>query len=118
MTGQQHLHAVGAAVQGADWTAAWVDALAELELAVDQAEALLRSEAAELPAPVAWSPPPLPPIPPDLVERARLVHARQLDLAARMTLRMGDLGKQATLASRIETGAPGRARPVLLDRAC
>ncbi|NHC16018.1 hypothetical protein [Motilibacter deserti] len=118
MTEERHLQAVEAAAQGADWSAAWVDALNELELQVDQAEALLRSESPELPAPVAWVPPALPPIPPDLVERARLVHARQLDLAARMTRRMGDLGRQATLAGRIETGAAGRARPVLLDQAC
>ncbi|NHC47089.1 hypothetical protein [Motilibacter aurantiacus] len=117
MTVERHLQPVGSAPEG-DWSTAWVDALTELELQVEQAEAMLRSESADLPAPLAWSPPELPPIPPDLIERARLVHARQLDVAARMTRRMGDLGKQSTLASRIETGTAGRARPVLLDRAC
>ena len=118
MTADRHLQVAGAAGRADDWSAAWVDALTELELQVDEAEAMLRSEAPELPAALAWTPPALPPIPPDLIERARLVHARQLDVAARMTRRMGDLGRQSMLAGRIETGTTGRARPVLLDQAC
>ena len=105
---------------GAEWSAAWCAALDDLELEVDRAEALLRNDdlpLAVLPGVTTWRPPALPPIPPDMVERARGIHNRQLDVAARMTRRLGDLGRQAQVADRIETGKV-KPRPQLVDRAC
>ncbi|RZS91411.1 hypothetical protein EV189_0652 [Motilibacter rhizosphaerae] len=103
-----------------DWHGLWVEALDELELEVDRAEALLRADhlpGSALPGTGAWRPPSLPPIPPDLVDRARGIHARQLDIASGMTRRLGDLAKQATLTGKLETGRE-RPRPLLVDRAC
>lgn len=102
-----------------DWRGAWCSALDELELEVERAEAMLRVDhidTSEVDA-VAWRTPALPPIPPDMVERARIVHARQLDVAARMTRRLGELGRQSALADRMDTGRT-QSRPVLLDQAC
>jgi hypothetical protein len=107
-------------VAGAQWSQAWSAALDDLELEVERAEAMLRADAlpaAGLPGETTWRPPALPQIPPDLVERARGIHARQLDVAARMTRRLGDLGRQSVLTDRIETGRV-RPRPQLVDRAC
>ena len=99
-----------------DWTVCWTDALDGLELELERAEALLSSGQVPTVDSSAWRPPSLPPIPPDLVERARIVHNRQLELATRMTRRLGDLNRQQALVDRIETRAP--ARPMLVDQAC
>ncbi len=100
------------------WSMAWSEALDELELELARAEALLSSQS--VPAgdtTRAWTPPALPPIPPDLVQRARLIHRRQLDVAEQMTARLGDLGRHAIVAQRMRPQqAP--SRPVLFDKAC
>ncbi|MGW6132493.1 hypothetical protein ACWFNE_20900 [Cellulomonas sp. NPDC055163] len=76
------LHAVTAPA----WEAAWSHALTELELDVEQAEALLRADHA---GPVRlraqpWVPPTgLGPLPAPLVERVQALLDRQLDVARR-----------------------------------
>lgn len=109
-------------VKGVDpldcWSAAWSAALDDLELELERAEAMLASQSVP-PADItrAWTPPALPPIPPDMVERARMIHQRQLDMAGRMTARLGDLGRHAIVAQRMRPQqAP--SRPVLFDQAC
>ena len=90
--------------------ACWDRALADLELEVEHAEELLR--AAHLPAPqevaqrAAWRPPQaLGPLPASLEQRARALHARQLDVARR-------LAEQAAVSRRHVAAADAlRARP-------
>ncbi len=90
--------------------ACWDRALADLELEVEHAEELLR--VAHLPAPqdvaerAAWQPPgALGPLPASLEDRARALHARQLDVARR-------LAEQAAASRRHIAAADAlRARP-------
>jgi uncharacterized protein (DUF2236 family) len=88
----------------------WERALADLELEVEHAEELLR--VAHLPTPhevaerAAWRPPVgLGPLPAPLLDRARTLHARQLDVARR-------LAEQAAVSRRhLAATAALRARP-------
>lgn len=100
------------------WTEAWSAALDHLELELERAEAMLASQSvAAADVSRAWTPPALPPIPPDMVERARMIHQRQLDMAGRMTARLGDLGRHAIVAQRMRP-QQSPSRPVLFDKAC
>ena len=94
-----------------DWHACWSEALDGLEIELERAEELLASGHVPAGESASWRPPSLPPIPPDLVERARIVHARQLELAARMTRRLGDMKRQQSLVDRMETRTPSRPLP-------
>lgn len=90
--------------------ARWEAALADLELEVEHAEELLRI--AHLPTPqdvaerAAWRPPgDLGPLPLALLDRARALHARQLDTARR-------LAEQAAVSRRHLAATDAlRARP-------
>ncbi|MDQ0424697.1 MULTISPECIES: hypothetical protein [Cellulomonas] len=90
--------------------ASWEQALADLELEVEHAEELLR--VAHLPTPqevaerTAWHPPAgLGPLPAPLLDRARTLHARQLDVAHR-------LAEQAAVSRRhLAATSALRARP-------
>jgi len=96
----------------------WERALADLEIEVEHAEEQLR--VAHLPAPpglaarAAWQPPSgLGPLPAPLVERARALHTRQLEVAQR-------LAEQAAVSRRHLTAteamrAQPAAVPVYLD---
>ncbi|QTE29858.1 hypothetical protein [Pengzhenrongella sicca] len=66
-----------------EWTAAWSTALAELEIGVDEAEALLRAGTDDpLPPARPWLPPShLGVLPAPLRERAQALVARQLRVA-------------------------------------
>jgi hypothetical protein len=75
---------------GAGWDRAWADALAELEISVDEAEALLRDAhalgTATVVGPVAtWIPPShLGLLPTPLADRARSLLRRQLRVAQQL----------------------------------
>ena len=88
----------------------WEQALADLEIEVERAEELLR--VAHLPTPpevavrATWQPPAgLGPLPVPLLDRARALHTRQLDVARR-------LAEQAAVSRRhLAATAALRARP-------
>src|SRR5690606_7025139 len=101
---------------GADggWVQAWEAALTALELDVAQAEAALAADHLE-PVPVErWAPPQLDgPLPFALLDRARALHERQVEVARR-------LGEAARLSRRHQRAAEamragGAAVPVYVD---
>jgi hypothetical protein len=105
------------------WRAAWAAALDELELDIERAEALLSRDHSvrdahtdELLQGVTWTPPgDLPPLPAELVDRARAVLDRQTAVAAGLALAMTVNRRQALLAARMS--AEVAARPAYVDRA-
>ncbi len=103
---------------GGDWSAAWSEALDALELDVEEAEALLRSNAVgELSTPAAWSRPQLGPLPEALRPRAAALLQRQLDAADAMSRAILGNRRQQALLGRIESGDDG-GRPAYVDRSC
>ncbi|RJK92821.1 hypothetical protein [Vallicoccus soli] len=103
--------------------AAWVEALDDLEVDVERAEALLRAHAvAEAPEPApdapAWAVPPgvQGPLPQDLAARAAAILERQLRASEELVRAMSGNRRQAALAARLDPG-DRRERPVFLDRA-
>ena len=96
------------------WTAAWSDALAELELGVDEVEAALR--AGRTPAVIAWLPPThLGQLPAPLRERAQALVTRQLH-AARALAEAAEHSRRH-LAVLDQLRATPEAAPVYLDTA-
>lgn len=96
----------------------WEQALTELEIEVDHAEELLR--VAHLPTPpevasrAVWrAPADLGPLPAGLVERARALHARQLDVARRLAEQA--VASRRHLAATAAVHARPAAVPVYLD---
>jgi hypothetical protein len=100
---------------GTDWRAAWVQELDRLELDVQRAEAMLRSNEPD-PEPLPeWEPPVMrEPIPADLVPRARFVLERQLAVAHLITQRLSSTTQQRQLTDRIR-GTASPDVPVYLD---
>jgi hypothetical protein len=103
-----------------DWTAAWAQALDDLELDVLRAEQLLRAVhgAGEQPdAPRPWDPPAnLGPLPETMLERAQQVHARQLEVTTQLAAAAVRSRRDLDLARRIE-GTPAPSRPLFVDAA-
>lgn len=104
------------------WQDAWVRALEEVELGVEEAERLLASLhpdslAAEHPSLTgAWAPPTgLGPLPESLEERARIVLVRQLQVAERLAAAAVHSRQQLAFARRADVTAP--ARPLFVDAA-
>jgi hypothetical protein len=101
----------------ADFHESWVAALAVLDLDVERAENLLQANVVVFPDLVPWTPPtgigtlPLP-----LLERARFLHARQLEVAEMLASAIVGNRRQAALADAIDSTRPA-ARPVFVDRA-
>lgn len=96
----------------------WEQALGDLELEVEHAEELLR--VAHLPTPqdvaarAAWHPPgDLGPLPAPLLDRARALHARQLDVAQRLA-EAAAVSRRHLAATDAMRGRPA-ARPVYVD---
>jgi len=103
---------VSAAAPG--WTDAWSAALAELELGVDEAEAVLR--AGHAPAPSTWLPPTnLGRLPAPLLERAQALLGRQLEVA-RSLAEAAEHSRRHLLVLDQVRAAP-EALPVYLDTA-
>jgi hypothetical protein len=108
----------------ADWQQAWVRALDDVELGVQEAEQLLarlHADSADTGTPVAalhgsWAPPTgLGPLPESLEERARIVLARQLEVAERLAVAAVHSRQQLAFARRADVSAP--PRPLFVDAA-
>jgi hypothetical protein len=102
----------------ANWDTAWLEALADLELEVDRAEALLKSAEIEPPEVSQWAPPVgLGPLPAELLDRAKALHAKQMRVTQAIMHALTHNRAQAAVAARMETGhvAP---RPVYVDSSC
>lgn len=98
------------------WEAAWVAALDELELSVDQAELLLAhdhdSDAVSMPP---WQPPELTgPPPPEQIERAHRLLERHLRVTRDLTEAMTATRQQLALTARMARNRP-QETPVYLD---
>jgi len=104
------------AVPAPGWSTAWSDALAELELGVDEAEALLRVGHATGPTGPAWQPPTtLGQLPAPLRERAQALLHRQLRVA-RSLAEAAEHGRRHLHAVDHLRATP-EATPVYLDTA-
>jgi hypothetical protein len=102
----------------ADWQAAWSAALDELEMDLEEAQAVLAGDLMLRDNPVqdVWHPPQgLGPIPLDLRPRADAILARQLATAAAITRALATNRRQAAATARIETGRQSAARPAYID---
>ncbi len=103
---------------GTDWRNAWVAALDELDLSIEQAEALLVSdhEAREYRVPDPWQPPQgLGPLPLDLKPRADAILARQLATSRALAQAMVVNRQQSALLSRVDQTRRGVPRPAYID---
>jgi hypothetical protein len=116
--------AQGTGAQAAEWQYAWVRALEDVELGVEEAERLLArlhpdapdDAVAHAPLTGAWAPPTgLGPLPESLEERARIVLARQLAVAERLATAAVHSRQQLAFARRADVTAP--ARPLFVDAA-
>jgi hypothetical protein len=103
------------------WMQAWTDALTVLEMDVAACERLLHAVHAGADLPDAdgtlgsWVPPAdLGPLPESMGERARIVLARQLDVAQELALAVSQSRQQIAFADRVQTGR-SPARPVFVD---
>jgi len=108
-----------------DWTSAWAHALDEVELGVQEAERLLSRLHADALDPAAalsaahgaWAPPVgLGPLPESMEERARIVLARQLDVAAQLAAAAVQSRRQLSFARQADVSPP--PRPLFVDAAC
>lgn len=100
------------------WHAAWVAALDELELTLEDTERLLRSNQPSEVAVVRWTPPTLPgPMPQQLLPRAEELVARQRDVMAAALKAMTAAKQQLDLVDRVAglRGARRPDRPVYVD---
>ncbi len=108
----------GVGTETPDFHDAWVAALVVLELDVDRAEDLLRSHTAEVPDLIPWTPPTgIGMLPLTLVDRVRVLHQRQLEVAVVLAAAIAGNRRQSALAEAIDSTRP-EARPVFVDRAC
>jgi len=99
----------------AEWTSAWVAALDDLELSLEEAEALLRGDSPAGTTVAPWAPPALEgPMPVDLRTRALDLHHRQQQLMKATAEAAVALRRQAQLTSRMST-AREEPNPVYLD---
>lgn len=100
------------------WRAAWVAALDELELTLEDTERLLRGHhpgEAEVPR---WTPPTIPsPMPADLLPRVEELVARQRDVVAATLQAMAGAKQQLDLVDRVARlhAARHADRPVYVD---
>ena len=98
------------------WTIAWSNALAELELGVDEAEALLRAGHAPETVVHPWQPPTnLGQLPAPLRQRAQALLTRQLHVARGLAEAADQSRRQLRLLEKVRV-AP-EATPVYLDTA-
>ncbi len=95
----------GAELEVADFHAEWVAALAQLEVDVDTAEAMLAA-GREMEPPEPWVPPAMrSPLPSDLEPRARLILERQLAVAHQFSERLTQNGRHRRYTSAVRNNA-------------
>jgi len=99
---------------GADWTTEWTAALDDLELTLEQTEELLADHTQAPVTPAApWAPPEIAaPLPPEMLERARELLARQQQLITQTTSAMCDNRQSSALVSKV-VDAAGTRQPAL-----
>jgi hypothetical protein len=100
-----------------DWTAAWTEALDQLELDVEETERLLvgnHPTVDEVQGRRWVAPTNLGPLPETLVERAQAINLRQLETARRLGLALGATRKESELAHRLSPFS-ATAAPVYVD---
>lgn len=99
---------------GADWDAAWAEALAALELDLETVERMLTLRDIALDPPEPWRPPVgLGPLPAALADRARALLERQVE-AGRRVAEAAALARRHARAAQGMRSAP-EAAPVYLD---
>lgn len=92
----------------ADWRAAWEAALDRLELDVERAEEILATPGQPGRPLTPWVPGDVAgPIPEDMVERARLLHARQLRAVEQMISQVTATRRQRAYMDRLAPRADG-----------
>jgi hypothetical protein len=105
----------------AQWHAAWIAALDDLEKDVTAVEAVVRGDVhpgAEPPEIAPWLPPAgLGPLPPELKARAEEVLARQQAATHDVALALGTNRRHAAFAAKVEAGDQGQPRPTFIDHA-
>jgi hypothetical protein len=87
-----------------DWTAAWTEALDQLQLDVAEVEQMLTVSAVDSAGAQdrRWvAPTDLGPLPDSLFERAVAVNARQVEAARRIGLALGATRRESELAHRL-----------------
>lgn len=95
------------------WDAAWVAALDELELSVEQAEALLHASDPEPSTP--WTPPVLQgPPPPQQLARAHVLLERHQRVTRELAQAMAATRQQMALAAKVRQNRPDET-PVYVD---
>ena len=103
----------------ADWTTAWSAALDDLELTLAQTERLLGGDVGDAAATAEvapWSPPQLAaPLPPELLERAQLLLARQQQLIAETSLAMTGNRRSTAFLGRVSDASGGRRAAHAVD---
>ena len=99
---------------GADWTTEWTAALDDLEVTLEQTEHLLAGQGRTTVAPAAdWTPPKLAtPLPPEMLDRARELLARQQQLIALTTSAMSGNRQSNALVDKVADAA-GARRPAM-----
>jgi hypothetical protein len=99
------------------WRDAWVSALDELELTLEQTERLLAGDLPEEAAGTAWTPPAIEgPLPADMLERARALLGRQRLLVARTQRAITGNRQQRGLVDRMaKAGGRATPRPAYVD---
>jgi hypothetical protein len=103
---------------GVDWGTAWTAALDDLELTLEQTEQLLRGDHSGVPAIAEpWTPPQMAsPLPPELLERAQALLARQHQLMAQTATAMSGARQSLALVSKVAgSGVRRPAQAVYLD---
>ena len=97
------------------WAEAWEQALASMEMDVNEAEAMLAVDHVfEEKVRDPWIPPTnLGPLPAHLTERARVLLARQLEVSRQLAMAARNSRRQDKALSAMSMGTP--SRPVYLD---
>ena len=93
----------------ADWTTAWAAALDDLEVTLNQTERLLGGHVGDETADIApWSPPQLAaPLPPELLERAQLLLARQQQVITATSVAMSGNRRSSAFVGRVSDASGG-----------
>ncbi len=101
--------------QELEWQREWESTLAECELAVEQAEAMLRvGHLLDAPQVAAWTPPRLAgPLPSSLERRARTLMSRQQAVAQQLVTAMHESRRHDRAVQRLRDAPP--APPVYVD---
>ena len=99
------------------WRDAWVEALDDLELTLEQTERLLAGDLPENDVVAPWVPPLIEaPLPADMLERAQALLGRQRQLMERTASAMTGARQQLGLVDRMaQAGGRPAARPVYVD---